>query len=120
MATTYYDAEDCYTVTADSYPLEVDVRIGEGQGGGYLIFNGTKLIGANTKAALQSIDSSDLWLTVAATVKDKLKETNWTSVTVYLKDASKSKPVAFGPYKREVDTHLDTVSYTVKLKIIKP
>ena len=84
MATTYYDAEDFITVHAGLFPLTILAQTGDGQGGGYLIFNGSHLIGANDKAVIGSIKDIKEWLTITATIKDKLEETNWTSVSVTL------------------------------------
>ena len=120
MATIYYEAEDCYSVTDASFPLKISVKIGDGQGGAYLIFNGAELIGANAPGMLKLMAATDEWITISATIKDKLDETNWTSISIFFDDPSKHDPVKFGPYKREVPTHLDTVVYTIRLKIIKP
>jgi len=117
MATTYYDTQDLYHFSSNSFPLEISVTIGDGQGGGYLIFNGTSLIGPNKKGAISAKANIKEWITVTATVKDKLQETNWTSVTVHIKD--KTNQTSFGPYKREVENHLDTVCYTIKIKMIE-
>ena len=118
MATSYYDAEDFFTINAEQFPLTISVQLGDGQGGGYLIFNGTDLVGINTEATIDTIEAISEWITVTATIKDKLEETNWTSITITLKANNKRKLQTFGPYKREVEKHLDTVGYTVKLKML--
>lgn len=114
MATTYFDAEDYYKVTTESFPLKISVTTGNAQGGGYLIFNDTQLIGTNNHCEINTIEEAGQWITVSATIKDKLEETNWTSITIHVGEST------FGPYRREVDAHLDTVIYTLKLKILKP
>jgi hypothetical protein len=114
MATTYFDAEDYCNVNNGSFPLKISVVTGNGHGGGYLIFNDSNLIGPNAAAEIKTIDKAGQWITVSVTIKDKLEQTNWTSLTIYVGQHT------FGPYKREVATHLDTVVYTIKIKIIKP
>ena len=113
MATTYFDAEDYCNINNASFPLTIAVKTGNGEGGGYLIFNDDKLIGPNTAAEIKTIEKAGQWITVSATIKDKLEQTNWTSVTVFVGEHT------YGPYKREVATHLDTVVYTIKIKLIK-
>lgn len=119
MATTYYDAEDFLHINAGHFPLTVSVQPGDGQGGGYLIFNGSQLVGINNKAIIGSIEDTQEWLTVTATIKDKLGETNWTSITITLK-ANGQQIYTFGPYKREAEKHLDTVGYTIRIKMLRP
>ncbi|MFL9844393.1 hypothetical protein [Flavobacterium rhizosphaerae] len=119
MAIIYYDAEDFCNVSQASFPLTISVKIGDGQGGGYLIFNGIDLISTNAPGTIHSINEADQWVTVAVTVKDKLLETNWTSMTVYLQNANQEERIKFGPYKKEVPQHLDTVCYTLQLKLNK-
>lgn len=117
MATTYYEAEDFFKINATYFPLKITVHLGDGQGGGYLIFNGTNLVGINDAAVIDTIENISEWVTVAATIKDKLEETNWTSITITL-TTNKQQIHTFGPYKREVEKHLDTVGYTVKIKML--
>lgn len=119
MATTYYDAEDFLDINAGLFPLTISVQLGDGQGGGYLIFNGSHLIGINNEAVIGTIEDIQEWLTVTATIKDKLEETNWTSITVTIKANNRQQPYSFGPYKREAEKHLDTVGYTIKIKMLQ-
>jgi len=118
MAITYYEAEDVFKLKSSENPIDLEVKIGDGQGGGYLIFSDTKLISSNKKATIKKPSSLiDKWLNFVIVVKDKLKETNWTSVTVsIIEDGTTS---VYGPFKREVAEHLDTVCYSVKIKILE-
>lgn len=117
MATTYYEAEDVFIVKSKNNSLELNVKTGDGQGGGYLIFKDTELIGSNKKITLKNVDELiDKWLTFVVVIKDKMDETNWTSVTVTIQEEA-SQLIPFGPYKREVQKHLDTVCYSIKIKI---
>lgn len=117
MATTYYEAEDVFTLKSAENSIELNVKTGDGQGGGYLIFKDTELIASNKKVTIKEVDELiNKWLTFVVVIKDKLEETNWTSVTVSIKEKGEN-PVLFGPFKREVQNHLDTVCYAVKIKV---
>lgn len=117
MATTYFEAEDVFKFHSENNSLELKVIIGDGQGGGYLIFKDTKLISSNKKASVKSLkDLDNKWLTFVAVIKDKLEETNWTSVAIEIQETGYDS-VSFGPFKREVQNHLDTVCYSVKIKL---
>lgn len=117
MATTYFEAEDLFKLHSTSHALDLSVTIGDGQGGGYLIFRDTKLIASNKKITIKKLsDLQDKWLTFVVVIKDKLEETNWTSVSITIKETDK-EAITFGPYKREVQNHLDTVCYSIKIKI---
>lgn len=117
MATTTYEADEQFYAQDHCFPLTITVRIGDGQGGGYLIFNGTDLVGINDHAIItRSADAAE-WITITATIKDKLEETNWTSVTVELQETNKPMPTIFGPYSRELSNHLDTIIYSIKIKM---
>lgn len=117
MATTYYEAEDVFILKSKKSALELNVKTGDGQGGGYLIFKDTELIGSNKKVTLKNVtDLIDKWLTFVVVIKDKMEETNWTSVTVSIQEEG-NELTLFGPYKREVQKHLDTVCYSIKIKI---
>ncbi len=117
MATTYYEAEDVFTLQSTENSIELNVKTGDGQGGGYLIFKDTELIASNKKAVIKEVDDLlEKWLTFVVVIKDKLEETNWTSATVSIKEKGEDV-VVFGPYKREVQNHLDTVCYSIKIKI---
>ena len=77
------------------------------------------MIGVNKSATIRKgNDCIDQWITVVSAIKDKLEETNWTSVTIFFQEDG--EPItAFGPYKREVAKHLDTVIYTIKIKVLQ-
>lgn len=114
MAVKHVDLDDCYIPHTDNKDIVVDVEIGDGQGGSYSIFLGTDFIEANNAANLgRKGDIIGKTTTVSVTIVDKLKETNWTSITVFLTEGSKK--AQFGPYKVQAENHLDTVIYTLKL-----
>lgn len=117
MATTKYEADEQFYAHQHCFPLKISVHIGDGQGGGFLIFNGTELIGVNAAANINSGQDASEWITITATIKDKLEETNWTSITVELKEANRPAPTIFGPYSRELSNHLDTIIYSIKIKM---
>lgn len=114
MAITYIEIEDRYRPTSADQPIEVSVRIGDAQTGGYLIFLDKDLKGANKNAKLgtaaQVIGKRTI---VAATVVDELNSTNWTSVTVFIEEGNKK--TQYGPYSKEASQHLDTISYNIKI-----
>lgn len=117
MATTRYEADELLQLSANSFPLTISVHIGNGQGGGYLIFKGTALIGVNHEAVIAQQNDVDEWIFITVTIKDKLEETNWTSVTVFIEEHNKPVPIKLGPYSRELENHLDTIIYAIKLKM---
>lgn len=117
MATTRYEADELLKVSTESFPLTVSVHIGNGQGGGYLIFKGTDLIGVNRKAVIANLDNVGEWVFITVTIKDKLEETNWTSVTVFVEEHNSRSAIKLGPYSKELENHLDTIIYAIKLKM---
>ena len=98
--------------------LEIKVTTGNGQGGGVVLFFENKLIQEkNNKYVIDNQSKFDKWITVVVVVKDKLTQTNWTNVTIDIKEADfQGKSYK---YSREVPNHLDTVIYTVKIKVQK-
>lgn len=117
MATIYHDAQDIYKLKSELNSLTISVESGEEEGAGYFIFNDAKLVGPNKPGQIyKGADCVDNWITVVAVIKDKLTETNWTSLSISFKEEGE-RQVTFGPYKREVEQHLDTVVYTIKIKV---
>lgn len=114
MAVKHVDLADCYTPVTDNHDIIVKVDIGDGQGGSYSVFLGTKFINANAPANLGKKDAVEgKKTTVSVTIVDTLKETNWTSMTVFVFEGSLT--TTFGPYKLQAESHLDTIIYTLKL-----
>ena len=91
------------------------MAIGDGQTGSYIIFLDKKIISVNTDAdmgnAAAVLNKRGL---VSATVVDELDETNWTSVTVTVKEGDTQ--TVFGPYSKEAKENLDTICYLIQLK----
>ena len=120
MAITYVDIEDRYFVQpTDTDDIIVEVIIGDGQTGGYLIFLDKKFKAANKSANLKTANKLvGKKCLVAATIVDMLNETNWTSVTVQIQNGVHSK--VYGPYSKEAPAHLDTVSYSISIYFVNP
>ena len=117
MATIYHDAQEIYTLKSELNGLTISVEIGDGQSGGYFIFNDTKLVSSNNPADIyKGADCFGNWITVVTAIKGKLTETNWTSISIIFKEQGE-KMVVLGPYNREVDRNLDTIVYTIKIKV---
>ena len=114
MAVSYLELEDNYNVKTDDKPISIEVEVGNGQSGAYVIFLGKKLKGTNSPAPLgQKADVKGQKATIATTVADTLQETNWTSVTVYVIEGENR--TTFGPYKKQAAQHLDTIIYTLQI-----
>lgn len=114
MAVKHVDLDDRYVPKTTDEDIIVDVKIGDGQEGSYAIFLGTDFIEANAPANLgKKADVSGKKTTVSVTIVDELKETNWTSMTVFVTEGSHL--TKFGPYSVQAENHLDTVIYTLKL-----
>jgi hypothetical protein len=118
MATTYYDADDFYMLNSEVNELKLSVQLGEGMSGGYLIFHGDELMGANTEARISKREFVGTWITITIIIKDKPGNLSWASVMATLQEDSQI-PKSFGPYRRKMEKHLDTVCYTIKIKIRK-
>ena len=117
MGTIYHDAQEIYTLKSELNALTISVEIGDKQIGGYFIFNDTNLVGANNSAEIyKGADCFGNWITVVTAIKGKLTETNWTSISIIFKEQGE-KMVVLGPYNREVDRNLDTIVYTIKIKV---
>lgn len=119
MAEFYVDTAAELELYGSNFPIIISVHSGNGQGGGYVIKNGSQRIATNTDATVLTLAEFKKLL-ITAVIKDKLEETNWTSVTVRIQLANSHVPVVFGPYEYEVPQHSDTVFYTILLKLKKP
>lgn len=114
MAVTYVEIEDKYQPKTTNKDIKVHAEIGDGQGGGYLIFLNQKFMGNSVEANLgKANDVNRKWIIISSTVIDKLDETNWTSLTIYITEGDNI--TVYGPYKKEVQKHLDTVCYIIKI-----
>lgn len=118
MATIYHEAEELFILENETNNLEIKVETGNGQGGGVIVFFENNLIHEkNNKFTIEKASKIDKWITVAVVIKDKLTQTNWTNVTINLKESNSQEK--FYKYSREVPNHLDTIVYTIKIKIQK-
>lgn len=120
MGMVNVEIEDRYFVQpTDTDNIIVNVIIGDGQTGGYLIFLDRKLAAANKSANLKTANKlAGKKCLISATVVDQLGETNWTSITVEIVNGNLSK--MFGPYSKEVPEHLDSVGYTINIHFLNP
>ena len=118
MATIFKDLEEAFTLKSESNPISISVKIGNGQGGSYLIYNGTKRIAVNKTGKIEKGSDCSESITIVVVIKDKLPDTNWTSATIIIK-VENQPTITFGPYEYEVHNDSDTVIYTIDVKIIK-
>lgn len=115
MAVKEIDFTDCYTPKTEDKQNSISVDIGDGQTGSYSIFLGTSLVTTNTTASLGTKKNMlGKAVTISVTVVDTLQETNWTSMTVRLKEEGQEEKV-YGPYRHLAEAHLDTVVFVLKL-----
>lgn len=115
MAVKHVDLDDCYIPKTQEESITVSVSIGDGQSGAYTIFSGRNLVSANKPGNLGTKDQiGDKNTIITVTVVDTLKETNWTSMTVFVEEGNDA-PAKFGPYKVQAQHHLDTIIYSLKL-----
>ena len=52
---------------------------------------------------------------VSVTIVDLLRESNWTSFTVFIKEGN-LPVVSYGPYSEQVDEDGDTINYILKIE----
>ena len=117
MAVKFVDLADIYIPKTSTKDIIVDVEIGDAgdEVGAYAIFLGTDFISVNAPGNLgKKSNLEGKKTTISVTVPDVLEETNWTSMTVFVKEGS-GDPAQFGPYKVELENHLDTAIFTLKL-----
>ena len=106
------DAE--YVPKTEDQDIKVSVEIGDGQCGAYVIFLDKELKGTNAEANIgNKANVVGKRTIVATTIIDTLKETNWTSVTIKIREGNFSQ--TFGPYKKQAPENNDMVIYTLKI-----
>lgn len=116
MATIYHEAEELFVLQNETNKIDIQVETGNGQGGGVIVFFGNNLIQEkDNKFTIENKSKINKWITVAVVIKDKLTQTNWTNVNIKMKETD-SDEVSY-KYSREVPNHLDTIVYTIKIKI---
>ena len=113
MAVKFVDFADSYKIKTTTNDIKVKVTIGDGQVGSYSVFLGKKLIKNNATANIgKKVDVIGKPTIISVTVVDTLKETNWTSMTVFVTEGG--TVTTYGPYKALAENHLDTVIYSLK------
>ena len=114
MAVKHVDLEDRYIPKTSDFDITVRVVIENGQPGSYSIFLGKVLVSINKPGNLgtkMQIDSKNTIVSVA--VVNTLKETNWTSMSVFVNENGQESQ--YGPYSVQVDNNLDSIIYSLKL-----
>ncbi|MEO6549039.1 MAG: hypothetical protein ABIN94_13615 [Ferruginibacter sp.] len=115
MAVKHVDLDDVYLPKTTNKDIIVDVIIGEGQDGAYVIFFDTDFISSNAPANIgKKADVVGKKTTVSVVIVDELEETNLTSMTVVITEGG-NNTTEIGPFKAQAENHLDTVIYTLKL-----
>jgi hypothetical protein len=116
MAIAFLEIEDRYKLNGTEDTVSVSVTIGDAQTGAYLVFLDRKLKGANKTVSLGKASTlPGKRCIVSTTIVDERDETNWTSVTVTVKEGNNTK--VYGPYSKEVAAHLDSICYVITLVI---
>ncbi|MCW3093368.1 MAG: hypothetical protein JWP81_4437 [Ferruginibacter sp.] len=115
MAVKHVDLDDVYLPKTNNNDIIVDVTIGEGQNGAYVIFFETDFISANGPANIgKRANVVGKKTTISVVIVDELEETNLTSMTVMISEGDNNF-TEIGPFKAQAENHLDTVIYTLKL-----
>jgi hypothetical protein len=114
MAVSFVEIEDRYKPKTTDQTIFASVLIGDAGVGGYVIFLDMVLKGINKRASLGKASKVlGKRTTLSVTVPDVLEETNWTSITVLIEEGNSK--TTYGPYRKEVVQHLDTVCFVVKI-----
>ncbi len=114
MAVKFVKLKDDYNTKTKTKDIVVEVSIGDGQDGNYTVSLDKTLIEINAPANMGTReDVKGKTTIVSVKVNDTLEETNHTSMTVTITEGAST--TVFGPYSQEVDKHLDSVIYTLKL-----
>lgn len=116
MAIKHIDLEERYIPKTNTEDIIIEVIIGDGGDavGSYAVFVGKEFIDANATANIgKKANLENKRTTISCAIPDVLKETNWTSITVIIREGLEE--TKFGPYKAEVEAHLDTAIYTLKI-----
>lgn len=117
MAIKHIDLEDRYFPKTTNQDIIVEIKIGDAgdEVGSYSIFSGTEFKASDEPANLgKKANVASKKTTIVVVVPDVLKETNWTSMTVIISEGDKT-PTELGPFRAELENHLDTAIYTLKL-----
>jgi hypothetical protein len=126
MPIHHIDQDALFKFRSANDSVFIDVEFGNGQPGSYVVHLDNKPVGARPLPASGNEDRfppvalgkvsqvGKKSILVAATVRDTSNKTNWTSVTIRIKEGNR-EPQTFGPYSYQVPKHLDTVIYTLTL-----
>ena len=116
MATIFVEADEKYKVSNDHAKISIDAKKYNPQGGAYSFFLDEDYLGSNKEKRIGiGKNLEDKTITISFTIKDKLEETNWTSIKVFIKEDDVIKKEY--EYSKEAEKHLDTVQYLIKVKI---
>ena len=101
MSVIYIDLDVSYKPLTENEDIKIKVIIGDGQSGGYMVFLGQQFIAANKTANIgnKAVVAGNI-STIVVTIMDKLTQTNWTSVTLEVKEGNKK--TVFGPFQKQV------------------
>jgi hypothetical protein len=115
MASIFVDLDETYNIQDPTSTVSIQVTIGDGQDGAYVIFLNSSFKGTNQKTKLGTGAAiKGLKTLVSVTITDELEETNWTSFSVTIFENNKSTSV-LGPYKKQAPSHMDTIVYTLNI-----
>jgi hypothetical protein len=117
MAITYYEADDFYQLKSITNEIKIFVTFGETCCGGFLIFHDGRFIGANSGVKIDCKEIIDTWITINVILKEDSNKFSWGSVLINIQEDS-SIPKMLGPYRRNIEKHVDTVCFTIKIKIV--
>jgi molybdopterin synthase catalytic subunit len=117
MATVYCEVDVQYQIQDSTKTLSINAELFDGQGGAYAFFLNETFKAVNKKTNLgKGATIKGGVVTVSSTVKDKLEETNWTSIDITLYEGdTETKTYS---YSKEAEKHLDTVQYIIKINLI--
>lgn len=117
MAISYYKIEDNFNIDENNKDVKLEVLIGDGHDGAFIISADDKICTVNKPAQFSNLeDLKNKWINVVVSVLDTMNETNWTSVTLKFENNKISK--SFGPFKKEVDNNHDTIIFIIRIKIV--
>lgn len=115
MATQYYNRDEKYQSKNDNNSISLSVVSGNGQGGSYIVFLGSKFLGANESVPLGTGgECKNQNLQIVVTIQDKLTETNWTGVIVILSENGTNTQYS---YAEELPKDLDVASYNINIQM---
>ena len=115
MALFEVDKHEQYLPKTEDQEIVCSVIIGNGQSGSYTICLDDELKSADRPATLgKKADVQSKTTFVSAHVTDVLTETNWTSVTVRMREGEHE--TVYGPYSFEVPQQNDEVDYAIDFR----